>query len=394
MLFGKKKPTKARTEQEELQEAILQVGAEQQKAHRRRGRRGRKLLPSWLDKRVVWGLATVLVVVIGDAVRRENQEFAATLTGFQGQVTIQETATSAGVPAKANQRLADRMVVNTGPGAWATVEFVDHGVMALDQNTALTVKLMEYSRGGRWRMRSFSLRAGRLWAHVGSHFGAQSEQRVYTPSAVAAVRGTVYAVSYDPTAATTAVQCGEGYVTTQGFTGPAQGVNQGGETTVAYGRPVEIPHWMRPADQQGLSQDLLTRPIPPELWLKTAELTITQLLDAPLSILGIGKCSWGVGGAEMARRAAAEESLRQIMALLEGSEKFPEFVNPETLRELGLSERDARRILRNFNGDALLRYDPLEDGRSYRILAEARDKRRTTYVLTPMGLILPTGAAP
>jgi len=283
--------------------------------------------------------------------------------------------------------LEDRSVVRTGPSAYAVIEFPDDSVSTLDQNTEFVVKLMEYSRGGRWRARSLYLRCGRMWSTVGPFFGQESEMRVYTPSAVAAVRGTQYAVTYDPGRRLTSVSCNDGYVSTEGFNGVGTWVGQGGETAVPYGSGPARPEWMQVQTRQTYGQNALARAAKPPSWVTTAELSITQLLDAPLSMLGIGKCSWATGSADYARRGACVESLRRIQTFMEGfGERYPLFVNPATLEELpSLAPEDALRILKNFDGAALLRYEPME-GRTYRITVRARDKKRTVYTLVPSGI--------
>ncbi len=384
-LFGKKKPQKPKSDDELFDEAIGDLAVDLQKADRRRKRRQRKLLlPSWLDRRILIGLAVILVIILADAVRRENQEFVATLTGYTGQVTVTTAdGTAAPVP---NQPLGDAAVVTTAAASWATIEFPDGSVSTVDQNSEFIVKLMEYSRGGRWRSRSFFLSAGRVWSTVGPYFGEKSEMKVYTPSAVAAVRGTQYAVSYDAQKRRTTIQCNDGYVTADGFTGKGLWVGQGGETSVPFGGAPANPEWMPAAAKQAFSQDVLNRPIPPELWVKTAELTLTQVLDAPLSILGIGKCSWAVGSADFARRTAAMEQARRIMTFLEGYPIYPEFVNPATLEPLSIPYEDVKRILKAFHGDAIAKYEPLDGGKGYRVVVQARDKRRTTFIITPTGV--------
>ena len=114
-------------------------------------------------------------------------------------------------------------------------------------------------------------------------------------------------------------------------------------------------------------------------------MTVTQLLDAPLTILGIGKCSWGVGSADFARRAATLTGLRYLHQHLEGYTSYPEYVNPATLAEVGLSGEPARRILSVFHGDALELYRPLGGARGFIIFVRSRDKGRTPYKLTSYG---------
>jgi len=390
MWWRKRKAAKPQTNDELLAEAVAQLGRNEARKRKRRRFMGLHL-PYWLDRRVLVGLGAILLLVLADAVRRENEEFRATLTGIGGYVRIQKSETASIETPKLNQSLSDAAVVHTGPGSHAVLEFVDGSVVTLGENTVYVVRLMEYSRGGAWRSRAFLLRVGRMWANVGPNFGDRSEMRVYTPSAVAAVRGTRFAVRYDPEKRRTLIACNEGYVQAAGFTGPAAWVQQGAAGEVDYGQPARMPRWMRGQEAQSFLQTVLYKPIPPEEWIRTAELTLTQLLDAPLSILGIGQCSWAAGSADYARRAAAMEQLRRIMQLMEGQNKYPEFVDPATLAPLSVTYVEAGRMLKAFHCAGLASYECLAQGRSYRITAQARDKRRTRFTLTPTGITSQAG---
>lgn len=374
------------TEDEVLSEALAELQVEDEKKRRRKARRGRGRwhLPTWLEPRVFVWLGVIALAILADGVRRENLEFRALLVDFKGPVTVQEPLAAAPVPAEANHSLQDGSIVRTGAGAYAIVEFPDGSAATLDQGTELLVRLLEYSRGGRWRARSLYLACGRMWAQVGAYFGPDSEMRVYTPSAVAAVRGTQYAVAHDPQTRVTRITCNDGYVAAEGFTGSGIWVGQGAETSVRLGSPPAVPGWMDVATRQTFGQPALTaRPEPPS-WVTTTELGITRLLDAPLTILGIGKCSWAVGCSDVARRGACVEALRRIQTFMEGfTEAYPAFLNPATLEGIpALAPEDALRILRSFDGAALARYEPLP-GRTYRITVRARDRSKTAYVLTP-----------
>jgi len=388
VLFWRKKPEKPKTEDEQFAEAIGDLAVDlDRKEQRRRRRRRRVMLPAWLDRRVLMLLAIIFMIILTDAVRRENAEFTATLIDFGGAVSVRPRENAAAAPAQANQDVTDGMVVSTGPQSYASLEFPDGSVTNLGPESVLIVRLLEYSRGGRWRVRSLVLEMGRMWSTVGPNFGEGSEMKVFTPSAVAAVRGTQYAVTHDIRKRKTNVLCTDGYVEVQGFTGTGTWVGQGAESEIGYGTPPRAPSWMSDEERRTFQmQAILNRPIPPEHWLKVAELTMTQALDAPLSILGIGQCSWAVGSADFARRTAAQEQLRRLMQFLEGHEKYPLFVNPMTLAELSIPYDEATRMLRAFNGNSILRYDCLAQGRSYRMVVEARDKKRSRYVLTPIGI--------
>ncbi len=382
-LFGKKK--KFRTEQEILADAFAAVKRDQDRKASRRRKKYRRWWPEWLDRRVFIGLAIVLFVIIADGVRREDQEFCATVTKVYGQVYVQSSATAGAEPLKVGAKLTDRNVVQTDSGSNAVMEFPDGSVITVAPNSRLVVKMIEYSRGGAWRGRSFFLSMGQIWARVSPRFGKRSEMRVYTPSSVAAVRGTIFSV-YQPSATgSTSIWCAEGIVGAVGFRGAPIAVPANAQTSIGPGQAAERVHSLSGSEWRSFNQMDLTKPIPPEYWLETFELTLTQLLDAPLTILGIGKCSWGVGSADFARRAATLEGLRLLHQHLEGYISYPEYVNPATLAEVGLSGEHARRILSVFHGDALELYRPLADGRGFIIFVRSRDKARTPYKLTTYG---------
>jgi len=383
-LFGKKE--KPKTEEEILADAFAAVKKDQERKARVRRKKYRRWWPGWLDRRVVIGLAIVLFAIIADGVRREDREFYATVTKVYGRVYVQTSATARAKPLKVGARLGDRNVVQTDSGSNAVMEFPDGSVITVAPDSRLVVKMIEYSRGGAWRGRSFFLAAGQIWARVSPRFGRESEMRVYTPSSVAAVRGTTFSVYQPARGQATTIQCAQGAVAAIGFRGYPSVVYANTVTTIPQGQAPQRAKSLSSGQQQSFfSQMDLTKPIPPEYWLETFELTITQLLDAPLSILGIGKCSWGVGSADFARRSATLTGLRYLHQHLEGYTTYPEYVNPATLAEVGLSGEPARRVLSVLHGDALELYRPLADERGFIIFVRSRDKGRTPYKLTSSG---------
>jgi len=329
-IFVKKK--KPQTEEEILADAFAAVKKDQERKARVRRKKYRRWWPGWLDRRVVIGFAIIVVAIITDGVRRENEEFYATVTKVYGRVYVQSSATARTEPLKVGARLADRNVVQTDSGSNAVMEFPDGSVITVAPDSRLVVKMIEYSRGGAWRGRSFFLSMGRIWARVSPRFGERSEMRVYTPSSVAAVRGTTFSVYQPARGQATTIQCAEGMVGAVGFRGAPITVLANTGTSIGPGQAAGAVYRLSSSEWGSLD---LTKPIPPEYWLKTFELTLTQLLDAPLTILGIGKCSWGVGSADFARRAATQEGLRLLHQHLEGDVAYPQYVNPATLAEVG-----------------------------------------------------------
>ncbi|MEN6304686.1 MAG: FecR family protein [Armatimonadia bacterium] len=376
-IFGKKKKA-PQTSQALLSDALSDLLHDQQVKDKRKRRR-RLGLPGWLDRRLLIGLAIIFVLVIADAVRRENQEFSAVVTNFGGTVTAQPPDGPA-APVKIKQKLVDRTNVVTAAGSWADLSFPDGSKVALDGNTDFQVKLLEYHRGGQWRSRSFFLKSGRIFARIGQNFGKESELRVYTPGCVAAARGTRFSVQAEASGGARTV-CGDGVVEVKGFNGDRMFVRGSGECSATPGtsptRPVVAPS----SDLAAFRHASMNEIIRTDPWYKQAELTITQTLDAPLTILGIGKCSWAVGAADFARRTNAQEALRKIRVNLEGDANYPLWVNPATLEELQIKEEGGvENILKNFDGAGIESYR--SDGRRFLITVRARDRHRTRYELT------------
>lgn len=381
-MWRKRKP-KPRTQAELLAQTLEEIHEIQARRARVLPRFYRRVLPEWLDRRVLFAILALVVIFIADGVRRENEEFVAKLTQMSGQVQILKSGEAQPVPASLRAKLEDGDTLATGPGSYATLEFPDGTAITVAPSSLFEVRLLEYSRAGQWRSRSFRLLSGQVFAKVSKYFGAQSDLRVYTPSAVAAVRGTQFSLAYDDVTKTAGIVCIDGQVTYAGWAGAPVLVNPGQESVVRYGAQPSNPAAAEPSKVVPFSAAAMI-PDKSAPFLKKVELTVTAWLDLPLSVLGIGRCSWGVGAAEYARRAAAMESLRLIHQHLEGTPEYPSFVDPCTLRELGLPEAKAKRLLSVFAGGTIERY--IGFGQTFVLYARARDKKRTLYKLTPYGV--------
>lgn len=381
-MWRKRKP-KPKTQAELLAQTLEEIKEIQARRARVLPRFYRRLLPEWLDRRVLFAVLALFVIFIADGVRRENEEFGAKLTQVSGQAQVVKAGQANSAPASLNAKLEDGDVLTTGPGGYATLEFPDGTAITVAPNSVFEVRLLEYSRAGRWRSHSFRLLGGQIFAKVSKYFGAQSDLRVYTPSAVAAVRGTQFYLTYDDASRTAGLVCVDGQVLYAGWAGTPVFVNPGQESFTQYGTQPSNPAAAEPSKVVPFSAAAMI-PDKTAPFLKKVELTVTAWLDLPLSVLGIGRCSWGVGAAEYARRAAAMESLRLIHQHLEGSPEYPSFVDPCTLRELGLPEAKAKRLLSVFAGGTIERY--IGFGQTFVLYARARDKKRTLYKLTPYGV--------
>ncbi len=199
------------------------------------------------------------------------------------------------------------------------------------------------------------------------------------------MRGTTFSVYQAPRGYQSTVHCTSGSVEATGFRGRPRYVQANSTSSMLLGQPPWQPEKLAADQQRYFGQRELTEEIPPEHWLKNVELTVTQVLDMPLTLLGIGKTSWGVGCADFARRTVTKKGLQLLHVQLEGSATYPEFVNPATIEQLGISPQYVRRILSVFHGDALELYRPLSDSRGFIVFARSKDKRRSLFKLTAYG---------
>lgn len=382
-MFGKKKKKQPQSDQALLSDALSDLLHDQQVKEKRK-RRMKLRWPEWLDKRVAIGLAIVICAVIGDAVRRENQEFYAVVTQSSGTVTVSTRDVPQERAPQLNEKLPDYSNIKTGANSWAELSFPDESKIVLDANASMRIKLLEYHRGGQWRSRSIFLTSGRLLARITENFGKDSELRIYSPGCVAAARGTRFSITADAAGQARTV-VGDGLVEVKGFTGTRMFVRDRGDCTTQAGGNPSQPAYAPPQDLTDFRSRSMVQIVRTDPWYKQAELTITQALDAPLTILGIGKCSWAVGAADFARRASAQEALRKIHVNLEGDMNFPLWVNPATLKELSIQEEGGvESILKNFDGAAIESY--WSDGKRFQIVARARDRHKTRYQLDAAGV--------
>jgi len=364
--------------------------AELAEQHERATRVRRRLRwPAWLDRRIVIVLGIAVLALISDGVRRENREFLATLGAVSGSVTIQRPGAAA-EPAGAGRVLSSGDIVATGPGAQATVRYPDGSVLTLGGSTTLEVRLIEYSRGGDWRDRSVALRAGQCWTAVGPGFGSGSELKVHTPSVVAAVRGTTISVAHDAASRVSRVCCSDGEAQVSGRIGSVS-LGAGTESSAIAGGPPAMPAAIGQdaAGEFARHSELLVPPARNPV-LRRVESRLNSLLDPVLTVLGIGRCSWGVGSSNSARRTAALESMRQIYTALQSFSTFPETLDPTMLEELGLSANVAERTVANFRGNAIDSYVCDEAASTFTVAARAKDRASTPVVATTAGVRLGT----
>ena len=90
--------------------------------------------------------------------------------------------------------------------------------------------------------------------------------------------------------------------------------------------------------------------------MRRIEYPLLRILDPVLSILGIGRSSWGVLAGNAARRSAATQAAQDIWQDLETQQAIPPRVTLSTLEELSLPESKRKAVINQLAGNRLQGY--------------------------------------
>lgn len=167
-------------------------------------------------------LLALALLTASPAAAAEPESWDALLTEVSGEVTLNDIEVEEGMP------LEDGDQVKTGPDSSAELSLDGGSVILLDENSHFTLASSKKSAT------ELTLAFGRLLAKVKSLLAGQN-LRVRTPCAVAAVRGTEFAVEAEPggPGLTHVGVFEEGLVEVAGLTGPPQQLGPGQETSAA-----------------------------------------------------------------------------------------------------------------------------------------------------------------
>ena len=158
------------------------------------------------------------------------------VSAVYGPVELRSASTVAFAPLSASTKLVQiGDEIRTGPGATVTLEMADGSYLVVSENSAFTVQDF-WSGSVRDIM---NLMVGKVRFYIQRLGGRPNPYRVGTPTALIAVRGTIFEVSVDE-AQFTEVRCLEGRVTVEsaGLSDREVILDEGRKTLV---RPGEYP---------------------------------------------------------------------------------------------------------------------------------------------------------
>lgn len=117
----------------------------------------------------------------------------ATVKTVIGSVMVQKEGSSSGFAARVGTQVAAGYVVSTGRGSRAVLQLVDGSTVMVKPLSSLTINKNIISSGAGASQTSVGLLSGQISLAVNKNGGMDT--RIYTPTAIAAVRGTKFEVS-------------------------------------------------------------------------------------------------------------------------------------------------------------------------------------------------------
>ncbi len=149
-------------------------------------------------------LAMGILVLVGGALLQSVLvlQRVAAIREVHGQVAVSARGSSEFNPVGDKPRVYAGDTVKTGDDGAMILEWLDGTRMEVGPNTIMTILKCQINKARNTEQSVFKLDAGRIWIRVIKALSGKSKFEVRTPTATAAVRGTVFAVAVDQDGAT------------------------------------------------------------------------------------------------------------------------------------------------------------------------------------------------
>ena len=141
-------------------------------------------------------VAFLVLIFVGGVVLQSTailQRIAA-VRDVQGDVRIKSRNGNRFTPLADTPRVQAGDSLKTGRDGSVTLEWLDGTRLVVEPNTALTVLKCHVNRADSSEVSQFRLDIGTIWVRVIKSLSSESQFEIETPTATAAVRGTVFAV--------------------------------------------------------------------------------------------------------------------------------------------------------------------------------------------------------
>lgn len=163
---------------------------------------GTKFFVIWMG----WALAFPL------AIPAQEPEARAVVVDLAGEVRSQAAGDLEWTAVEQGAQLEEGTKLHSGEGASALIEFPPGHRAKLHEKTVILLSQLDYGARREAENTTIHLAMGRILNSVKKLRSEDSEYAVRTPTTVAAVRGTVYEVGYDPETRQTSVKVLEGMI--------------------------------------------------------------------------------------------------------------------------------------------------------------------------------------
>jgi FecR protein len=152
---------------------------------------------------VIFGLVGLLVLAAWGSAQAQMQPASAELVRATGRVDLMPKGQSTWTPGSVGARLVEGDQIRALAGGSADLVLPDGSTILIAENSRFAVTKLDYDATNRDRDASFHVVAGKVRAQVSQAAvtvirARQSNFNISTPSGVAAVRGTIVVLAYNP----------------------------------------------------------------------------------------------------------------------------------------------------------------------------------------------------
>jgi hypothetical protein len=161
------------------------------------------VMPSVRPRSIVVGIVAALVLATWGSAGAQMRPSSAELVRATGRVEILPKGQTNWAPAAVGARLVEGDQVRALAGAAADLTLPDGSTILIAENTRFAVTKLDYDTASRDRDASFHVVAGKVRAQVSQAAvqlvrARQSNFNISTPNGVAAVRGTIVVMTFNP----------------------------------------------------------------------------------------------------------------------------------------------------------------------------------------------------